>query len=88
MTNVLSKETLVPISFVLTLSGTIYWGAKLESKVMALESKYQDRSSMDAEIVSQLRSFGLDMQDVRIDQAKTKIMVENILKILERRNNE
>jgi hypothetical protein len=83
VTNVISKDTLVPISFVLTLAGSIYWGAKLEAKVLALEIKSQDRSSMDAEIVSQLRSFGLDMQDVRVDQAKTKVMVENILKILE-----
>ena len=84
MSQVLSKETLVPISMVLTLAGTIYWGAALESKVQALENKLADRNSMDAEIVAQLRSFGLDIQDVRIDQAKTKTMVEHILKILER----
>lgn len=87
----ISKETLIPVSLVITLGAIIYWAAGIASAVQAQGQELirikSERASLEAEIVQQLRSQGIDIQDLRLDSATTKANVALILKLLEKKDH-
>lgn len=92
---IISEKSLVPISLALTASFFAFWIAGLSKDV---ESSAQaaaraeksiaevagNRSSMDAELLTQIRSQNIDINEIHRMQAVLNTQMAMVLKALER----
>jgi TolA-binding protein len=92
---IISEKSLVPISLALTASFFAFWISGLSKDVESSASAaaraetkinevYSSRSSMDAELLTQIRSQNVDINEIHRMQAILNTQMTMVLKALER----
>jgi len=79
----------MPLSLVLTACAFTFWLAGLskevESTAQAVTRIHSERSSIEAELMSQLKSTAISINEIERMQAKHNAQIEVVLKMLERK---
>lgn len=88
MQTVFGHKTLVPVSVIGVVFLSAFWIAGLSKDVEAMASEIvrikSERSSLEAEIVQQLRSQAITLQELQIQYARSDSKMNTLISIIKK----
>lgn len=92
MSNVLGPTTLVPLSAIAAVFASAFWISGLAKDVQALGAEVtrlkSNQDTIEAEIIQQLKSQAITLQEVQIQAAKSETKLSTLIALIRRMEQE